>query len=360
VAGGHNASVHAFDMNVAGNFSVRGETLRVSSCANRNVAVGGASNSAYAGNSLLLDGGELSLISAAVLRVQATAANLTVLDVAAAQSAQIGRVSLVATEQLQFLRPATFQSLDARASTGLLVNGSLTTRASDLVLDGSNAGVTVGANRHLTSAANLVVAAGTGFVRVTSPARWQAVGHISIDTSVKVFGAGIFVLAADSDSSGAGTLSTAGMSVLGPAVDLISMSAADYSIGGAVQAGSASLTLDASGAPGSTLVLGTNSGAGGLIDNVELSLLVTTATLTLGGNGTHSFEVHTATYAGTAAVLQLEALASSAAVLRVDGVSSLTVPQAVLQARAGINISATLTVAGQLAADGARHCLQIS
>jgi len=349
-----NCSVHAFDVDIQHGVSV-GQTLQISSCVGRNMVLGGANGAAT--NSLLLDGVELALISAARLRMQAQSANLTVLAVTGAQSTLIGRVSLYASEHLDVEAPASFPSLDATGVLGCSVNDSLTTTVGDLNLHGGAYGVNNAGATRLLSSANTLAVFGPGAASVVAPAIWQAKGDVVLSAAVHVLGRFDLQVQADSNADGSGALLTNGLQVRSSSVTAVTLTAADFSIGAAVDASTAALTLDTSGASGSIFTLGANVAGTCSVDQTELNDLLTHGVLQLGGNATSRFVVHGASYSGTASTVNLLALHSTSSQLVVDGsASQVTAPLINIEAKAGVNISAALTLNGRTMIDGTRLC----
>ncbi len=250
------------------------------------------------GGDLDIDDTEISRITSGGLNLTVKAGGtITVQSVADAAAENAGDIVLDATAaggSILFNGGSSqFDSLTATADDRITIAVDLTVDTANLSLDADadsavdgsdNIDFTAGGITLTSTLGSVSMAASSGNIATAGALTINAANGITISDAVTASGAGALTINADSDNNGSGALATSEAITL---VDsLVSITAADVTIGANIASGTGGISLLPSDSGGMALTLG---GAGGYaLDNTELDRLVTTGTLTVGNSNTTS------------------------------------------------------------------------
>lgn len=299
------------DIDISGEFNVSSRNLII----RRNTA--GTIGLGNATGDMTIDNDELGRISANNLRIGGGPTGaITVSAVSAAASDGIsGTVQLRSNDLITFSAGAsTFNTLEANADKGIRVNANITTDRGSLTLNGdANIGgdgdnnILFAANRTLTSAGLISLAASGGNMSAAGPLTLRAANGISILNTLAV--AGSVVMNADTDNNGGGfTLSTG--STLSSGNSSLTITAATIQLDGSLNSGAGQTRIRRS--TDGTIALGTATGGDMTINSAALQRITATG-LVIGGDRTSRITVGgitTANVSSIAGPVTLEALAN--------------------------------------------------
>jgi len=225
-------------------------------------------------NGLNLSGSELERIAAAYLELE-TAGSITVDDISAVNSNNVGAVTLDAAGSIEFANaPSTFNTLDVQADNGISINEDLATDTGILSLDGDANGSADGSDGiafadgvTVTSATSLTLATTNGSLTGAGALTLNADNGINIKDSLTT--AGTTVINADTTGLGAGDLEIAFGSTVSTTGNALNITADDIDLLGNLSSGVAATTITDSDGDG--IGLGTLPVAGRLnLSDVEL------------------------------------------------------------------------------------------
>ncbi|CEP01732.1 IPT/TIG domain-containing protein [Plasmodiophora brassicae] len=233
----------------------------------------------------------------------------------------------VSAGQITFSGNSVFDSLNATASAGISVLAPVTTIAGQLALDGCYdgggiSGTSIASGQTLWAFSNLLLHPRSfGYVSVSAPLAIRANRDVRLYANLVVIGTGVLNVSADYLAAGVGSFlcqSAGNVSVLSSSVDGVSVSAADYVLGSScvVDAGVSSLTVMSSGVSG--MFFGSAPGLCQL-SNMEVNLLVTSGTLTLGGPFVNNVTLSAVNYLRPAAGVAVHTSATSQSSIIVAG-----------------------------------------
>ena len=299
------------DIDISGEFGVSSRNLII----RRNTA--GTIGLGNATGDMTIDNDELGRISANNLRIGGGPTGaITVSAVSAAASDGIsGTLQLRSNDLITFSAGAsTFNTLEANADKGIRVNANITTDRGNLTLNGdANIGgdgdnnILFAANRTLTSAGLISLAASGGNMSAAGPLTLRAANGISILNTLAV--AGSVVMNADTDNNGGGfTLSTG--STLSSGNSSLTITAATIQLDGSLNSGAGQTRIRRS--TDGTISLGTATGGDMTINSAALQRITATG-LVIGGDRTTRITVGgitTANVSSIAGAVTLEALAN--------------------------------------------------
>ena len=244
---------------------------------------------------MTISGAELANITAANLTL-ATAANAAVSGITQNQSDGIaGPLTIDAAGNIVFdTAPSTFNALDAQANNGILVNVDITTDTASLALDGdaddipsSSDSIQFAADLGLTSAAAITLDAASGKINAAGPLALLATDGISLNDDLTA--AGATTINADTDTSGAGTLTVADSATLATADNPLNITADDIDLLGRLNSGAAATTITV--ADGGPIALG--AAAEGMILSADELANITAADLFLNTTGAAAIDTVT-------------------------------------------------------------------
>ncbi len=299
------------DIDIDGPFNVSARNLVIRRNAAGTIGLGNATGD------LTIDNDELGRISCTNMRIGGGPTGaITVSAVSAAASDGIsGVLTLRSNDLITFNAGAsTFNALEANADKGIRVNANITTDRGNLALNGdANVGgdgpnnILFAANRTLTSAGSISLAASGGNMSAAGPLTLRAANGISILNTLAVDGA--VVMNADTDNNGGGfTLATG--STLSSANSSLTITASTIQLDGSLNSGAGQTRIRRS--TSGTIALGTATGGDMNINSAALQRITATG-LVIGGDRTTRITVGgitTANVSSIAGPVTLEALAN--------------------------------------------------
>jgi len=267
---GNALNITANDIDLSGNLSSGAAATTITDSDGGGIGLGDTAVT----NGLNLSGSELERIAAAYLELE-TAGSITVDDISAANSNNVGTVTLDAAGSIEFANaPSTFNALDVQANNGISINEDLATDTGILSLDGDANGSADGSDGiafadgvTVTSATSLTLATTNGSLTGAGALTLNADNGISIKDSLTT--AGITVINADTSGLGAGDLEIAFGSTVSTTGNVLNITANDIDLLGNLSSGVAATTITDS--DGGGIGLGTLPVAGRLnLSDVEL------------------------------------------------------------------------------------------
>jgi filamentous hemagglutinin family protein len=267
---GNALNITANDIDLSGNLSSGVAATTITDSDGGGIGLGDTAVT----NGLNLSGSELERIAAAYLELE-TAGSITVDDISAANSNNVGTVTLDAAGSIEFANaPSTFNALDVQADNGISINEDLATDTGILSLDGDANGSADGSDGiafadgvTVTSATSLTLATTNGSLTGAGALTLNADNGISIKDSLTT--AGTTVINADTSGLGAGDLEIAFGSTVSTTGNALNITANDIDLLGNLSSGVAATTITDS--DGGGIGLGTLPVAGRLnLSDVEL------------------------------------------------------------------------------------------
>lgn len=205
-----------------------------------------------------ITGAELQSIFAAANVTFNTAGVIAVNNVTAANSNNIGILSLLAGGNISFTNNSTFNALNANADNGIIINTAGSTLAADtgaLAFDGDADNSTVGGNQTnnaIAIAAGVTLSSNTTLTLDATNGNMAAVGNLTLNANAGITindsltTNGDTILDADVNNNASGTLSLAANAALSTTNNRLDIDADDIVIDAtaSINAGTADITID--------------------------------------------------------------------------------------------------------------------
>ncbi|MDP6353716.1 MAG: filamentous hemagglutinin N-terminal domain-containing protein, partial [Planctomycetota bacterium] len=339
-------NVTAQDLDISGALSVTGATF-INESNGDGLGLGGTSVS----GGLNISGTELELITSTGLTLT-TSADVVVNGITGTNSDNIsGTVVIDSGNNVTFsTADSTFNALDVQADDGIIVSRNITTDTGALTLDGDDDNatdndddITFASGITLTSNTTLTLDATAGNIDGAGALTLNAKSGVTLNDDLTLSASGALTVDADTDNNG-GAFSAQGLNTTAGAVDEISITAADVTLSGAVNAGGGNVSLIPS-QNGTAVNLGDDNGGGFVITDTELDQITSSATVTI-GNANDASTITVDNVTGPASISGTLVLTSNGDITFSGNDSSIGSNLKAISTTGNITDSASLIVSG--------------